>query len=86
MILYNLLITLEEKKIYTALHHTGVIPASIHTYFRIYKAFLKELETEPRRTQAAFNVSDQNSIAMMTVYRAINYMNREVNVRGEISF
>lgn len=85
MMLYNLLLSLEQKKIYTALHHTGVIPASVHTYFRIYKAYLKELEKEPRKTQAAYNVSDENNIAMMTVYRAINCMNREVDVAGEIA-
>lgn len=86
MMLYHLLLTLEEKKIYSALHKTGVIPFSLNTSFQIYKDYLDELKVEKRKTQAAYNVSVRFNCAMFTVYKSINKMRQSVDVKGEISF
>lgn len=84
--LYNLLVKLEEKKIYHALMGTGAIPFSVNTSYEIYKSYLKEIKIEKRRKQAAYNVSVTHRCSIVTVYAAINKMNQDLPADYEITF
>lgn len=84
--LYNLLLSLEERKIYRALIGTGVIPFSVNTSYEIYKSYLQEIKTEKRKKQAAYNVSVTHRCSIVTVYTAINKMRQELVHCQEITF
>ena len=83
--LYHLLLTLEEKKIYRELMGAGVIPFSVNTDFQIYKSYLKHPK-EKRKTQIIFNVSVDHKCTMKYVYRAIRKMQTPIAKGVEITF
>lgn len=86
MMLYNLLLRLEEKKIYRELICTAVIPVSVNSKFEMYKSYLLERRVEKRAEQAAYNVSVKFKCDLRTVYRAIEYMRRPVDTNCEFYF
>lgn len=83
--LYNLLLKLEERRVYSELLKAGAIPFRINTDFQIYKTYLRYSKTKVRKTQIIFNISVEKKCSMKYVYRAINKMEEPVLIGQEIT-
>jgi hypothetical protein len=84
MLLFDLISQLKKEGKYKPLLHVGAISLKINNDFEIYVLYLKELETEPRKTQAAFNISVTQKLSERSVWRAIEKMTEEIPGLNEL--